>query len=124
MAKILMIDTDLAALEVTAELELAGHNVWIASDSANALYLLKGPRQYDLMITELTLSGGSTLTLIEVARKQQPSLPIIVASGTIGPQSTEIRATLKRLGVEEILGKPIDVQLLLEAVERSLRKRS
>ena len=124
MAKILMIDTDLAALEVTAELESAGHNVWIASDSANALYLLKGPRQYDLMITELTLSGSSTLTLIDVARQQQPSLPIIVASGTIGAQSPEIRATLKRLGVEEILGKPIDVQILLEAVARSLRKRS
>ncbi len=121
MANILVVDDDLMIRDVVGRLlEQAGHKVWRVSNTRDARAVLAGPGRIDAAVVDLVLRDAPGLDLIKHVRAAYPAMPVIVISGYIGPESTELRATLASLGVEHALAKPIDKQTLLDAVARSI----
>lgn len=117
MANILVVDDDLLIRDVIGRLlEQAGHKVWRVSNTSDARGVLGGVGRIDAAVIDLALRDAPGLDLIRHMHAAYPSLPVVVISGYIGPDSTDLRATLASLGVEHALAKPIDKQTLLDAV--------
>jgi two-component system response regulator GlrR len=118
MSRILLVDDDPDILKlVSLRLNAAGYSVQAVDSGEKALAALAASRP-DLVITDLKMGGMDGLSLFDEARKQAPTLPVIIltAHGTI-PDA--ISAT--RRGVFGFQLKPFDGKQLLEQVEQALR---
>jgi len=118
MSRILLVDDDPDILKlVSLRLNAAGYAVQAVDSGEKALAALAASRP-DLVITDLKMGGMDGLSLFDEARKQAPTLPVIIltAHGTI-PDA--ISAT--RRGVFGFQLKPFDGKQLLEQVEQALR---
>jgi CheY-like chemotaxis protein len=113
---VMVVDDDaLVLLNTAAMLEDMGHTVATASSGAEALRLLGGrARPADLLITDHGMPGMSGLQLIEKARRQQPRLPAVLATGY-----AELPADSSRDHVR--LAKPFFQRQLAEAVAAAVR---
>ena len=125
MAKILIVEDDLVAVDVLAEmLEGVGHTILRAGNAVAGLNLLAGSRaEIDMVIVDLVLPDLSGIQLIERIREKRPTMPIVVISGYLSPSSVSVRETLGALGVMEMLAKPFDRHDLLAAVLHALEGR-
>ena len=120
MADILVVDDDLLVLDVVGRLlEQVGHKVWRMGNVRDARALLAGGSRIDVAIIDLVLRDAPGIELIKHIRADYPSLPVVVISGYITPESTQILSTLASLGVKHALAKPIDRQALLDAVAQA-----
>jgi DNA-binding NtrC family response regulator len=120
VANILVVDDDLLILDLVGKLlEQAGHKVWRMGNSRDAKALMTGPGRIDVAVIDLVLRDAPGIDLIKHVRAEYPSLPIVVISGYITQESTEIRTTLASLGVKHALAKPIDKRALLDAVAQA-----
>jgi CheY-like chemotaxis protein len=80
--KILAVDDDsLVLLNTVALLEDLGHEVLEASSGREALALLEGRPDIELMITDQAMPQMSGLQLAEAARILRPDLQVLIASG-------------------------------------------
>jgi DNA-binding NtrC family response regulator len=73
---------------------------------------------FDLLVTDVRLSKTSDregMSIVEFTRKKHPSTKIIVMTAF---GSDEVREEANRLGADQYFDKPIDLNLLLDAVER------
>ena len=121
MANILIVDDDLTILDMTSQvLTLAGHRTWRAASGDDALMALKGAGHFDLVITDLIMPGKPGSDLIEWVRKNRPSVPVIVMSGLLSPDSTSAIDGLTKRGVKKILFKPFHSGAFLTAVIQTL----
>ncbi len=120
MESILVVDDDVAALAVVkAMLEYLKHRVSGVNNCHDALTLLRGRQHFDVAIVDLVLPGCSGIDLARQIRAEQPSLPIIIISGYISPESTTTLGALQRLGITQILLKPVapgDLDIAISAV--------
>lgn len=91
----------------------AGFRVNTAGDGLTAWMMLQ-EGDYDLLVTDHGLPEMRGLELIARLRGGGSRLPVILASGSIGPEEEERRRTL---GVTALLHKPYSVVQLLDAVE-------
>ncbi len=77
----------------------------------------------DLLITDIDMKGLDGFTLLEQLKHNGYNIPTIVVSGILfqksNPKYSQIRR-LERLGVKEILEKPLDFKLLFELVKKYL----
>jgi CheY-like chemotaxis protein/signal transduction histidine kinase len=77
----------------------------------------------DLIITDIDMKDLDGFTLLEQLKHNGYAIPTIVVSGILfqksSPKYTQIRR-LERLGVKEILEKPLDFKLLFELVKKYL----
>lgn len=120
MANILVVDDDLLVRDVVGRLlEQGGHKVWRVSNTQDARGVLAGPGRIDVAVVDLVLRDAPGLDLIKHVRAAYPTMPVVVISGYIGPESTDLRATLTTLGVEQALAKPVDKETLLEAIAQA-----
>jgi len=71
----------------------------------------------DLIITDYQMPGCNGMTLVRMARKTKPDLPVVVLTATRDP---EVVKGLTRLDVKHILHKPVQEADLREAVRQSL----
>jgi signal transduction histidine kinase len=79
---VLLVDDDGMVASATAGLlEQLGHRVSMASSAVQALDMLQGGGDYDLMITDHAMPGMTGLELTRRARTLKPDLPIILATG-------------------------------------------
>ena len=90
-----------------------GYEVDCAASVTEALELLKANR-YDILISDIGLPDGSGLELMQQTRVIQP-MPGIALSG-FGMEQ-DIRRS-KEAGFAEHLIKPLNFQLLVDAIER------
>jgi len=74
----------------------------------------------DVLITDLRMPGADGMTILAVARADDPSLPVIVITG-YGTVSSAVDAMHE--GAFDYLTKPFTVDALLVAVERAARHR-
>jgi Response regulator receiver domain/Histidine kinase-, DNA gyrase B-, and HSP90-like ATPase len=81
-ATILLVDDDaLIASSTAALLEDLGHKVVEANSGREALDLLEGGLQPDLIITDHAMPGMTGLDLAVRARSRKPDIPILLATG-------------------------------------------
>lgn len=76
---------------------------------------------HDLYILDVMLQGDSSgLDLCDEIRKQHPEVPILILSALAEPQD---RIEGLRLGADDYLGKPFEMEELILRVEGMLKRR-
>ena len=116
MARILIVDDEEGdRLLAQAILERAGHETFFAHDGEEALreYALRG---VDLVLTDLHMPEVHGFELITVLRDFAKPPAIVAVSGTGQFQLQMAEA----LGARYTLNKPINPELLLDAIDRAL----
>ena len=123
MARIFLIDDDLAMLELVAEmLEAAGHQVTTGSNGWAALKDFR-PGVHQLVITDVLMPFVNGVDLLRVLRREVPWLPVIAISGGLSTDDGSLRENIRELGVSVILKKPFTAEQLSEAVDKALSSR-
>jgi PAS domain S-box-containing protein len=79
------------------------------------------PRQFDLVITDLTMPEMTGVQVAQHIHAVRPDLPVLLASGFSADLDRE---SLRQAGVFELIEKPISRSILAEAVERALSARN
>jgi diguanylate cyclase (GGDEF)-like protein len=74
---------------------------------------------YDIVITDLGISGADGLAIAAEARRMRAETQVIIITGQ-GSKDTVLQAL--RQGVADYIEKPFDLELLLLTVERALAK--
>lgn len=113
---VLVVEDDPDCAAVLAEaLALADHRAVVAATAARARELWE-QRSPDLAIVDGHLGGDAGLDVVrELRRRPCGGPPVILATGM---GRGEVEAAARMAGVDEILVKPIDLPVLLEAVSR------
>ncbi len=115
--RILFIDDEMAIVTwARLILQRIGYSVEAFTDPEIALaHLRQNLKQFDLVITDLTMPGISGSEVVHSVREWRPDLPVILTSGRGMVLTAE---ELADLGSVELLYKPIG----MEDLSRSLRK--
>jgi CheY-like chemotaxis protein len=91
-AIILVVDDDpLIAMSTVEMLEDLGHRAIEANSAAQALAILKEGQAVDLMLTDQAMPGMTGLELAEIARKERPTMPILLATGYADLPASKIK---------------------------------
>lgn len=116
MGLILLVDDSDPLREMMASaLEHAGYRVLQAADGKVAIALLR-TRRVDLLITDVVMPDQDGLVTLQLARKLQPELKVIVISGD-SPRFAALYLDLaKKFGATKSLRKPFTLPELLTHV--------
>ena len=120
-ARILVVDDeDTIRLVLAKYLRTRGFEVATAESGDAALETLSTAR-FDLMLCDVRMPGLSGVEIVPRALETNPDLGIVMLSAVNdAPTATEAMAQ----GVLDYLIKPVELQVLHEAVTRALQKRS
>jgi len=102
-------------------LEKAGHEVLLASDGEVALDLYESGAP-EIAILDFNMPERNGLEVTKAVRAMEgPNirLPIMILSASVTP---EARERAKRAGADEFLGKPYDAAVLLQTIDRMVRR--
>jgi DNA-binding response OmpR family regulator len=113
---VLVVDDDVEFCElIMAVLGEAGFRVFTALDAAEAFLLLSGERP-DAAVVDTGLPGRSGFRVLQaIKRMAGPDTPVVMTAAYLAEKE---RAKLKRLGANDLLVVPYDVEDLVEAVVR------
>ena len=75
-------------------------------------------RNFDLVVSDLCMSGIDGLTLIKCIRERYPGTPVILMTCWQGP---EIEAAASHLGVFRNVSKPFTLETFLKVIQEALR---
>jgi DNA-binding NtrC family response regulator len=113
MSTILLVDDHKVGREALAKiLRLHAHEVMEAADAAEGLSMLNS-MHFDIIITDFVMPEVSGFQFIDQVRKLWPDTRVLMMSGYLTP---EVGGLLSE-GFK-FLPKPVDVPILLEAIER------
>lgn len=119
-ARILLVDDEPNILLTVKEILVQeGYDVDAEPDGLSALKALQHST-YDLVVTDLKMEGMDGLALLEEVRKHSPQTVTVMMTG-YGSVDSAIEAV--RSGAYEYLLKPVAVEELKQAVERSLERK-
>jgi CheY-like chemotaxis protein len=109
MAAILVVDDNGSALRFIARLlEREGHVVAAQEQAAEALALFDA-RPFDLVVTDLFMSGMDGLDLIRALRERAPAMPIVAMSGDLSPTRSAVFKAAEASGAVCAIAKPFAV---------------
>jgi two-component system cell cycle sensor histidine kinase/response regulator CckA len=117
--RILFVDDEPAIVKMGQEmLERLGYHVVGVTNAAVAYEVLRAaPDQYDLLITDKTMRGMNGFELVASVRRIRPELPVMVLTGFSDAQDP---THVQRLGIQELVMKPILLPDLAEKIRRLL----
>ncbi len=122
---ILVIEDDPSINEaVCAHLERLGHRCTAAFSGTEGLLRLDEAARsapFSLVITDLMLPGAPGENVVEAIRRNDADLPVIVISARITPAD---KTMLLRLGADDYLTKPFDLDELTARIEVQMRHRA
>jgi PAS domain S-box-containing protein len=96
-----------------------GYTVSAITNSLEALEIFRTlPKSYDLVITDLTMPRLTGVDLVRHLQKIRPDIPIVICTGYRERLSRE---DIEKLGINEIMIKPVEARQLAEVVQRILR---
>lgn len=125
MAKILLAEdsADIAQL-MSLMLQKDGHSVDVACDGLEAIRLLDGGQDYDVIITDLIMPKLDGVGLIRHVRESGCNVPVIVMSGGgVTLSSTDALDSVKVLAFA-VMEKPVDCSDLSTKIEAAMVLRS
>ena len=111
---LLVDDEELIRSVLTEVLQAEGYEIVTASDGEAALELLRR-EPFDLVITDLVMPGVSGSEVLEVAKRADPSRPVVVMTGF--PSSSTV-AELTTMGMDEFITKPFDIEMVKRLAAR------
>ena len=121
LGRVLVIDDEAEIrLAVKAVLKKEGYDVIEAEDGEKGVAKAKAgdnPLMLNAIICDLQMPKMGGMDAIPSLRKQFPSCPVIVLSGTATVDKANI---LFKQGVIEVLSKPIDNKALIAAVKKAV----
>jgi CheY-like chemotaxis protein len=116
--RVLVVDDDMAVREVLARvLQRAGHTVTSVASAEQALDLFV-PLQYDLIFTDLSLTGMDGATLLRHVRARDPQIAAVIVTGWGKLEEGQHQA----LGAAAVLTKPFNVVQVLQIVGEISRR--
>jgi DNA-binding NtrC family response regulator len=117
LGRVLLVEDEPAILQIYGRvLAEVGYAVEGVSDGAAAARALEA-REFDLVLSDLTLPGMSGVELIRLARERDPDLPLIVMTG--GDVEDALAATEGR--ALRCLLKPVRYEILKACVDQAVR---
>lgn len=119
-ATILLIEDDREIQStLRSVLEAAGYNVLVAPNGVEGKKLAVS-RNPDLVITDMMMPQLGGFPVLEFLKQEMPNPPrVIMITANEGGRH---KAYAEMLGVDDYLRKPFAMDVLLEAVDRSLAK--
>ncbi|MFQ6548697.1 diguanylate cyclase [Aestuariibius sp. 2305UL40-4] len=120
--KILVVD-DIATNRIVLKVKLTAslYDIIPCLDMAEAKRALKSQRP-DLIVVNLDLPEGEGLTLCQLVRSN-PAMAEIPIVGIVDPGPCQRKLDALRLGVDEVLERPVEEALLLARIRSLLRAR-
>ncbi len=117
--RILIVDDEPDILEIEREnLEMLGYKITTKSEPQEALSLFaKGPEHFDLVITDMTMSGLTGEKLSSELLKIRLDIPIILCTGYSSLMSQEKAYSM---GIKGFLMKPVKLRELSEMIRNVL----
>ncbi len=106
------------AQTVQLNLELEGYEVKLAANGKIALQLFKAEK-FDLILLDIMLPEIDGLSLCELFRDQNKTVPILILSAR---NSNEDKIDGLKLGADDYLTKPFNLEELLLRVKNLLRR--
>jgi DNA-binding NtrC family response regulator len=105
---------------ISAALQRQGHSVLLAASADEAIRISTFPEtSIDVLLTDLSMPGGSGISLATEIRAQRPDIAVVLMSGW---QVEEPVAGIPG-GEVEVLQKPFELSVLAAAVERAVARR-
>ncbi len=118
--KILLVDDEEIILAVLArELRLKNYEVSIAAGGEQGLTMLRSSR-FDAVITDLDMPDIDGISVLKVSKQQAPETCVLILTGYADLNSA---IDALRLGADDYLTKPCDIDELLYRLDRCLEKK-
>lgn len=119
MAKVLVIDDSPMMRDYMRRcLEKAGHAVeeWIPLSAMEIPDMLKDTAP-DLILCDYQMPGCNGASLARMVQKVNPDVPVVILTAY---RDKDMEANLRKFGVKRILYKPINAEMLNQAVKEVL----
>jgi DNA-binding response OmpR family regulator len=117
--KILVVDDSPQISKALSDLlSASGYSVRTAPSAERALQILE-TATFDLIITDLKMTGMTGIDLAKQVLQKAPGLPVVILTG-FGDMDSVINAL--RLGVADYLKKPFSIDEVMSVVEREITK--
>src|SRR5574341_1938748 len=119
-ARIVVIDDEVnAAAALETILKEDGYDVGMANDARSGLQLLEKV-DADVVLTDLRMPGMDGLELLAKVKEVRPETMVILMTA-YGTVKTAVKAM--KMGAEDYLGKPIDVEELEVVLQKAIDKK-
>lgn len=119
-AKVLLVDDEEDFIQTLSQrLEVRGLQVTGATRGAEAVELVDR-QEFDAIVLDLAMPGMDGMETLKRIRENHPDAEIIILTGHASIK-TSIEAM--KLGAEDYLEKPVDMQELLKKIEEAMHKR-
>jgi len=120
--RILFVDDEQALVNLGKQmLEKLGYEAVVRTSSVEALELFKAqPEKFDMVITDMTMPNLTGEKLAGELINVRPEIPIILCTG-YSENITETKA--KKIGIKELILKPIVMQDIARTIRRVLDNR-
>jgi two-component system response regulator PilR (NtrC family) len=119
--RILIVDDEASLRDFLAIcLRRAGYAVETATGGKQAIGMVGGPEEFDVVITDLKMPGPTGLDVLDAVKKRAPSTEVIVVTAYATPETAI--AAMKR-GAYDYLTKPFKVDEIEVVVGRAMEKR-
>lgn len=117
--KLLLVDDEREfAVTLAERLQLRGFSATVCYDGENALQRVQ-EEEFDLVLLDVMLPGQSGLTVLRRIRELRPGLPVVLLTGHA--HAGDGIEGMKQ-GARAYLGKPVDLQELLDVLTEISRE--
>jgi DNA-binding NarL/FixJ family response regulator len=116
---LLIDDEEIIRTTLGYRIQAAGYKVLTAGDGMSGLEILKKNR-IDLLVTDLMMEGLDGIQVLEQAKNMDARFPVIILTA-YGDMTSAIKAL--RLGADDYLLKPCDLNEFLLRIARCLEKQ-
>ena len=117
-AHLLLVDDDPSTLaSLSRAFRLAGHEATVCDNAARALDLVRS-EAFDLILSDVVMSGKNGIELLEDLKKAGVKTPIVLVSGQA---NIEMAVQATKLGALDFLEKPLSTDKLLVTLENAMR---
>jgi DNA-binding response OmpR family regulator len=118
--KILFVDDDAELREIVKEqLSSEGYVLDEAEDGNRAIEKIK-QQSYDLLLLDITMPGKSGMDVLKFAKEASPACHVIMLTGMVG---LSVAIESLKLGADDYITKPYNMDYLLASIKRVLLKK-